>query len=192
MTAIELIGFVFSMLFMVVVMVKRVVEEQRRRRDPERYEREQLEQSARLKAFLQDLREDMEEEEPPAPAMAMRQPHSTMPMAKDSMRPSPKAKAMIPQAAPSGGLKNPFDDRRVLPKVATKRPDSSFDRQGKVVGGSAMLQQQHDDAYSLGNRPQRVSRGRKLLQQRGSLREMVILSEILAPPKAVSAAKIWE
>ena len=183
MTFIEFIGFLIAIIAFFFLMAKQAREQKRRREHPEEYEEELEEQEAAIKKLLQSF--DIEIEEEPA---------------KKSPPPPP-----VPEGAGPPEVEIPRErlsdegaekDKRHLeaelrrmwkkPKISTKLPELGegreevFRKPHKEYRGA--LVEKREEAYEI--RKQEKSRAQKVLGGVSSLKNAVILREILGPPKA--------
>ncbi len=182
MNLIELIGFVVSLVALGIIAISRSIEERRRRRDPEAYEREQEQKRQELKKvlrqmhiedeedayYVQDNEEDQDEEiytPPPRKIAQMKASPSYV----------PPIKAKEPSIA-AYHLKSGIEERQLV---------STFEKEEKKAFKDVFSQDmQINDAYEI-RVVSDISTGSKVLKSIPSMKEMVILHEILDRPKAL-------
>lgn len=174
MNFIEMIGFIVSLLALFVITAKKAYDERQRRANPELYEREEREQNEKLKAFLHSIDMDMEEPVAPLPP----------PSRSQQRQPRPPQR---PQERREGAL-SPQEKRMLDAKIEKQRLKSATIDHYKMPVGPAdatgIHHRREKDAYSL-KRVQKGNRALKVLSGLQSRRDMVILHEIISPPKAL-------
>lgn len=196
MTLIEFIGFVISFIAMIVLFFRQAIEKRRRQQDPEKYDAIENRREQRLREFYKALdvpRDDDEEDEedfdddedeyiaPP--------PVHVVPKPKDAYAPAAFAR---PQRSVKDGyqfrtkieqLKGQSDiEKRRLATSIGDSYNNRFDTDNIV---SPDLQKDlHHDAYALkvGGEGSRVN---DIVGRLNSPADMVILHEIIGPPKAM-------
>ena len=185
MSFIEFIGFVISMVALIFLFSKKIFDQRRARLNPEESEREEEEQKRNLKEFLRSLEIDMEDQEqfkppPPPPKITPPQPPKERPRGQQKPRPASRVlndpfKAKLEQrqfetAIEKRGFKTNIEDRFY----------QSFDE--RLL--SSDFRKASTDAYDVILFDQ-TPRIQHLVGQLPSLREMIIIREIIGPPKGL-------
>lgn len=157
MTFIELIGFIITMVAFFLLVAKQARDERKRRENPEAYEEEMEQQQEAVKDLLRSLNIEVPEERPAPP-----------PSPSPSLEKMEKTEAVLikenkmPQSIRVAELdfgdvfRNPYAERKGF---------------------------EHQDAYA--KRKQQHSRVKKLLRETGSIKDAVILKEVLGKPKGL-------
>lgn len=190
MDLIEFIGFVITILALLVIATRRTMEERRRRRDPEAYEKEQEEQRKALRQTLREMHIDLEDED--EEEEEEEEPTSPPPVQNI---PKPRTQRIV------------YDNYHVEPRLAAYEPKNSIqDRQFKSAVEERENRPIHevvssdlhmDDTYEF-KEVVDISVGEKILKEIPSIKQMVILHEILDRPKALryeasgSIERSWE
>lgn len=195
MNLIEFIGFIVSLLAMLVLMVKKRSDERRRRANPEEYERQEMEQADKLKSFLKSINEDMENDEHLNPEVHRKDhlsPASVGTFPQVPKQTSPSEPHRI--AGDQGHYKftTKIEERKLQTNSEKHRLKSSLsglDKNYKFSTGSQtvstdMIAQNERDAYSL-KKPMRINRAAIVLSHLKSRKDMVILHEVISAPKGL-------
>lgn len=189
MNMIEFIGFIVSIVALIIIAVRRSMEERRRRRDPVAYEKEQERKRQALRQTLREMHIDIKEDDeedvhyiddeddededvvvplPPRikmPVITKTAPHRTV---KDNYAPQPALAVYKTRSA--------VEERHMI---------TEFEKEEKIAFRDVVSKDmQMDDAYEI-RVVSDVSMGSKVLKALPSLKEMVILHEILDRPKAL-------
>lgn len=197
MSAIEFVGFVISFIAMIVLFFKQAIEKKRRQQNPELYEAIQHNKQKRLKEFLQALdvqherssAEDDDDDEwddddeeslaapPPPVKLIQAQASKPLPKPQRSVYDGYRAQTKIEQ------LKSlPTIEKRPLP---TNIGDSYKNRfVAGSIGDADLHRDVHQDPYALSAG---LSNARVLgiLNRLESAKDMVVLHEVIGPPKAL-------
>lgn len=156
MTLIELIGFIITMAAFFLLVAKQARDERKRRQNPEAYEEEEeREHQQAVKDLLRSLNIDVPEDEPP-----------------------PKAKTKPKQAPPPA----PAVDQKI---VEPKMIGTPIQKQKGLFRDPYALHKsfEHGDAYA--KRVEQRSRIKQVLKGSNSLKQAVILKEVLGTPKGL-------
>ncbi|MFQ5728901.1 MAG: hypothetical protein ACE5GN_00885 [Waddliaceae bacterium] len=205
MTFVEFIGFIIAIVAFFFLMAKQAREQRRRRENPEQYEEELEEQEVAIKKLLQSFNIEVEEEPatkpppPPAPE-GVGPPEVKIPCERLSDEGAEKDKQHIEE---------PLRQMWKKPKTSTKlsklgegreevfrKPHEEYrgglveERREEVFrkpheGKRVKLEElkpDHEEAYKI--HKQKKSRAKKILGELDSLRNAIILREVLGPPKA--------
>lgn len=192
MSLIEFIGFIISLVALIVLYVKRVREDRYRRAHPEEFEGEDKEQGDQLRDFLRSIDMDMEDDKrrpvppPPKPQQASKQ--KAVPK---------KKKEPVQSYTPARTQKSSSENYQHNTSVEDKKRDSIRDQRRLQMD----INERHDDPFGKRqglvdlSKPQSSSyevikistRNRALesMKQLKSKKDLVILSEIINPPKAL-------
>lgn len=106
MNLIEFIGFLISLLAVIVLMTKRRQIERYKKEHPEEFEKEELQKEEALKAFLKTLNIEMEEEKKATPAPpAVNHPKRTEKPKKTKSQPTPAMQLPLQKGSWKNNLK---------------------------------------------------------------------------------------
>lgn len=174
MSFIEFVGFIISMVALTLLSARKRRDEARRRQNPELYDKEQ-EQS--LESLLRSMDIQTEEEEereeaikPPAPPLVIRKEEK-----------SPKERRTM---SPHYALDYQLNRFKQVRAIDQRRLTSAIE--GRKIGRQVIS---HDmvvetDIYT-DPRQVKISRGKALLKRLPSAKEMIMVREILSPPKSL-------
>ncbi|MCE5319162.1 MAG: hypothetical protein LLG04_17595 [Parachlamydia sp.] len=181
----DVIGFIVSVFVMLFIIGRHVFSERRRQQHPEEAKLEERKQKETLKNFLKSLDVEMdeldEEEE-----MEARRP----PVIKKAPPPPPQ---IVQKPQPHRKVQDDFrfqtkvEQRRFETSVEQRRLETAVEKRKRDFGANIISQEllRGPDAYSRAlTKTQKPSYGTNLIARIGSKKEMVILQEILNPPKA--------
>jgi len=165
-TFIEFLGFIISLAAMIVLFLRKVFEERRRAKNPEEYHREQDEKERRLREFLSGLQDDM---------------HKT----KDFRK--------VREDEEEEDEEDEWKEKKYIPPVVPTPPKQVFKPkyEYKAEKLSQTKQSEHyylhrsHDAYDLAEMDVNPSRASEVVSRLGSKKDMVILHELLSPPKSL-------
>lgn len=182
MDLIEFIGFVISILALLVIATRRASEERRRRRDPEAYEKEQEERRKALRQSLREMHIDLDDEEEEEGNDEFLQeekrnlpPPLPKPITKRTLKDSYQLDARLEKYQP----KTTIEDRHLISNIEN-RDNKIYE----VVSADLHL----DESYQL-EQSNPLSIGGKVLKTLPSMKEMIILNEILNRPLALRTGK---
>ncbi len=172
MSLLDYIGFFFGLVFLIVMGIKKAQEERRRREHPEEYQRQQRE----IRKFLQPEEFDDEEEEYEEQPRAHHRP------------PPPPPKPATPSVTVARGAvssKPKHEEYKIKSTIQQRNVASKLD--------SRYQQDKDDQAYASPYESKTydviattsTSRVGKLIKNLPSKKSMVILREILGPPKGL-------
>lgn len=196
MSAIEFVGFVISFIAMIVLFFRRTLEKRRYRANPELYEQMEKRKEERLKEFLRGLdvqhdgHADEEEEEEEDDEGYIAPPPPVRTVAKQA--PYRPAAINTPQRRMQDGsqFRAPIEQlRKHAPIEKHQQPtsigDSYKDRfSAGSVGSTDLLRDLHTDAYAL-NVSKENNRVSNILARLETPKDMIILHEVIGPPKAL-------
>lgn len=157
MTFPEIIGFIISILALLFLFLRPVWDARERRKHPQEYQKKQQEREKRLKQFMKTLDSEVEEDEEEEP-VALPRKGKQQESIQANQRPSPQ-----------------------LPKAPYIRPvqpvtQQHLDAQRKLI----------PKIMVYGARKELESRAARLIQQQRTLKDAVLLSEIIGLPKGMS------
>lgn len=179
MNLIELIGFIFSMLVMVILMINKVRAERRRLANPEEYEREEQEQAEELRRFLLEV-EGNDDEESPYVNFSKEVRNESRERSREERREN------FYKTAPSNDqmrFSRALEKRKFESSVEKRALQSSLDERYSTKENRGYAPQAND-AYAI-VQTYRTSRASNTIAQVGSLKKMIILKEIMSPPKSL-------
>lgn len=194
----ETIGFIVSLLALIVLSVKKALDDRRRRQFPDEYEEEENEKAERLRAFLKSIDGDMKENIPhPQNAQkhknALQQKRemvvkNVLPGKPDPGKTDP-GKPVYPKPKPSVpfGFKPHVEEHHLDVGVEKRKLKSELDISYNQPSGrlhSDAYNIRHKDAYSL-VKSSYHNRALESLSALKSSKDMVILHEVISPPKSL-------
>lgn len=188
MTLLEFIGFIVSMLALVVLMIKKVLNERNRRANPELYEREEQEQAERLRAFLNAVHDDMQSDTPsPQPGERVRATPSYSPPREQPNQQKPSKRTVRDEFTFTSSIA----DRKLSSTVEKRKLKSSLDEKYHGLGSDRIVNTDITsspvrDAYQL--KPARSfasNRALKTISHLKSRRDLIVIHEILDKPKGL-------
>lgn len=161
MTFIELIGFIITMFAFFLLVAKQARDERKRRENPEAYQEDEEQQQEAIKDLLRSLNIEVPEEKPAPPSPPTPPPQMEVRIEEEVPAP-PVQESKIPKSMRLAK----FDYGNVFRDPHSKR--KVFD---------------HGDAYL--KRMQQQSRVKNLLRETDSIKDAVILKEVLGTPKGL-------
>lgn len=179
MNFIEFLGFIISLAALTFLFFKRFFEQRRRRLHPEQFEKEEEMQQEHLREFLHSLDIDMQDSgqfNPPPP------PHVIPPL-------PPYSKKTIPQKSHRGSneqsrsKREQYRSNAPLEKRKVKSKDSFYESFDERLL-SKDFRTSSTTAYDVVKFEQ-TPRIQKMVTRLPSLKEMVVLKEIIGPPKSL-------
>lgn len=170
MNFIEMIGFIISLLALFVLAGKKAYDERRRRENPEQFEREEMEQAEKLKAFLHSVNMDMEETD------YSHTPKRPKPIQKPPVKHAIKERLIQPKLAVRVEKSQP-QPQPANHYVLSSKPESSFNNH---------VRREHD-AYSIRTATGTPYRATDVLSRLKSKKDLIILQEIISPPKGLTS-----
>lgn len=179
----EFIAFTIAFLALTISFIKRRYDEYQQRQHPERYQAEGERAEAFLRNFLQSLDVDVEEGQKTPPKKKQRPPPPTP--ARKAVRSQPKPKTTQRAVGKKFEFESSFDDyekktaieeRKLETHDVSERFQEGYGEQ--IVSASFQTEETHKAAYAIKERKQ-PSRVAQLLTDRSSLRNMVIMHEII-------------
>lgn len=194
MSLIEFIGFVISFIAMLVLFFRRRIELNQQKKNPELYEEMQRRREVRMKEFLNALdvqedrtsheeeEEDDEEEYEPQPIPKRQPPKAIVPyISPQPVRENYQFRTAIEQYKHQTAI-----EKRQLPTSLGESYKNRFDKQidediHRDIHADAYS---YDDAYSL-VRKKEQNRIVHIIGQLNSPKDMVLLQEVIGPPKAL-------
>ncbi len=177
----DLIGFIVSVMAVLFLIGRHLMAQRYRQQHPEEAALEEQKQKETLKKFLKSLNADMEdlEEEEKRPKVLVRKP----PPAPPQMQ---KAKSHR-KVDDDFRFKTRIEQRRLETAIEQRQLQTSIDARKFDYGAdlvSSELQRQHDAYRIKPEKMQPASQVHALVARIGSKKEMLILQEILNPPRA--------
>lgn len=182
----DFIGFIISLLALAYLFFRRRGEARRRREHPELYKEDEQQEDA-LKEFLRSM--DMPVEDHPKP---VRHPEPVQPKIKKAKvqtqqqhwRTNIEDRKMQTQIE-QRRLQSAIDDRRLKTTIEERNLQSTLEnRYADPYGQREMVMGKEAPAYET-IQSSRKTRVQYLLERLPSKKEMVILQEIINPPKAM-------
>ncbi|MBA2728398.1 MAG: hypothetical protein H0U49_09535 [Parachlamydiaceae bacterium] len=190
MTFIEMIGFIISLGALFVLAAKKAFDERRRRANPEEYEREEKAQAEKLKAFLHSIDMDMDESEGFEPEPIPRKKPKSIVKAPPKVQQLAVNRGRIDGQVENRKLESGIENRKLNVSVEKQKLKSRIDDYYKIPMGpsnaTGIHEQRQLDAYNIkktGNN--KTNRALDILTGLKSRKDMVILQEIIAPPKSL-------
>lgn len=178
MSFIEFIGFVISIAALFFLFIKRFLEDRRRAKNPEQFKEEPQERQA-LKEFLKSLEIDMEEDkkysahQPPKAPSQPPQPSSRQ--ASKSSLPARQKELVVEKRKAKAGYEDKYRDAYQDTYTNTYEDRILSRRFQKQEKGSAYEIIEMDKATRVVN----------LLRGLKSPKDMILLNEIIGPPKGM-------
>lgn len=155
MTFIEFIGFIITLIAFFLLVMKQARDERKRRQNPEAYEYEEQQQQEAIKDLLRSLNIEVPEE-----------------------RPAPKPPPPPPQVEIEEALPMPIKESKIPQSMRLAAFDYGDAFRDPFAKRKAF---EHGDAYV--KRKQQQSRVKQLLRETDTLKDAVILKEVLGKPK---------
>ncbi len=191
MDIVQFIGFLISVLAIMVIMGRKSRNERQRRQHPEQYMEKERKQKELLKQVMHDLGMDVEKEEEEEeeveelhPAIKKRVAYAPPP-GPDFSKMQTKAKPHIP-FEDKYAFKDRFDDYHTETAIEKRRFKTAIEERNKFSGEKIVSPEYRHgpDAYTIRKRDE-VARGTRVIGSLHSRKEMVILHEIIDKPKAL-------
>lgn len=184
MTFTEFIGFIVTMVFLTILFFKRLFEKRKQSLEPESYDREEEDQRKNLKEFLRSLEGDMQEDEKRA--------HTQQPK---RVQPPPPPVVQKKEIRPP---RQPASERfQFKGKLEGRRPESAIEKRGFKTNIEDRFYESFDErllssdfrsssttAYELVHLS-KTPRIKNLVRGLPSLKSMIVLKEIMGPPKGM-------
>lgn len=200
MNLIEFIGFVISLIAMFILFFSRSIEKRRQRTNPQLYEAMESRKKETLKQFLEALDvqhddafddEDDEGDEDEVLASIRLQPHPETVREKAPLYSSVAALRPGKREEQNFLFRSKTDEYKLETAIDKQRLNASLEE--KYTPGFLKSRQTdawaketgEPDPYAL-RQDSEASRATRALERTGSLQDVVILREILGPPKALS------
>lgn len=166
MTIPEFIGFLITLFALAFLFLKQLWDARERRKNPEKYEKKQLETEKRLKQFMKSLNiethdDDDDEERKLALAISRK---LKPPQTKNTNSNAHQKQSRRPPSSPAAG---------VAPAPVTRHRLDALNLQMKAKGV----------IYSASKEQNSVAA--KLIQQQKSMKDVILLREIIGPPRSV-------
>jgi len=187
MTTVEFIAFTIAFLALVLSFFKRQYDAWQRRQHPERYRAQEEEREAALKNLLQSLGMEAEGEHP---SKKKKKPPPAPVSKKQAHRRQPKPQSMTRRTVGREfDFESELEETKDVSTITGRRVDTRVGKKfqkgyGKQIVSLDMRRGEQDDAYRIvTHRP--PSRAKALIQGPRSLRDVVIMREILGPPKSL-------
>lgn len=188
MEASDLIGFIVSVFVMLFIFGRQIFSQRRRQQHPEEAELEDRKQKETLKQFLKSLDVEMDELDEEEEMEARRRP----PVLKKQPPPPPRIEEKPKthrKVQDDFRFQTKVEQRRFETAVEQRRLETAVEKRKRDFGANIIS---HDllhayDAYAHA-KTQQPSKATNLVSKLGSKKEMVILHEILNPPKAFGPA----
>lgn len=187
MTFIEFIGFIIAMLAFFVIITKQAREERRRRQQAEEYEGESERQDEDLRELLESLDihpgKEPPKQVPPPPPLPERagSPEVKVSPEKPAYEGIEEDKHLI-----EAGLRSEWKKSKIGPikyEIEAEKEEAFRDYYAKEAPKRGRPVPHHEDAYMIRRKQQ--TRVQKALKNVDSLKQAVILREILGPPKGM-------
>lgn len=186
MTFIEFLGFLVMMFAFAILIMRRIFEERRRQMNPEAYKQEQTEKEKALKEFLRTLQIDVEEGSPPPPP-------EPLPISEevDFIEETGTHRTVRKQFRLRSEIEKERDISVVGDREFKPRMEDRYERVhlGEGVVSSELALEDLErrfpgvDRMFPGEEKAKPSRARALVSGLKSRKEMIILHEIIGPPK---------
>jgi hypothetical protein len=187
MNLIEFISFVIAMGILTIIFLRRFMEARRRILHPEEFEAEEEDQRKNLEEFLRALKGDMEEDE-----KAVSQPR---PAKKPAVPPPPPPKPEQ-RPAPKKALQRPSERKfEFKGRLEQYRPESAIEKRTLKTNIEDRFYESFDErllsrdfrtssttAYDL-LRVEKTPRIKTIVNRLPTLREMIIIKEVIGQPK---------
>lgn len=172
MTFIEFLGFIITLVAMFFIFIKRFREERARRLNPKEFAEKERQKQMALKKFYRSLEGHMvdEEEEVEEHEEIEEEEHVHRPKIKKKRPPHPNLP--MPQYVAPEMISKPYQS------------EGAADRQSQVKGERRQYRSDRLTTYEV-VRQRRHSRGGKLIKEQTSLKDILILKEILDKPLAM-------
>ena len=189
MNFVEFIGFIISIVAIIFITIKRYRDEKYRRQHPELFQETEEEKQQALKDFLSSIDIDLNDEQfsaqqrpvvPPPPPQASSASHkiSKGPKGEDFY-----FKTNIEHYRPETKI-----EKRQLKTAIEERHLGSFE--DRLL--SPEFRKNHDSAYEIVEFD-RQPRIQKLMEGLPSMQQMIIIREIIGPPKGMAdLSDLWE
>ena len=199
MTIDQIIGFLISMFFLVVIVLKKAFENRQRHTNPQKYEEDKRRKEETLQEFLKSLKQDMkhadtdkdeedEDEEdipvrapPPKPQPVVRPQERFQPKLEGFKRQTAIEQRRLQTSIDARKLKTNVEDKQFVSSLDNRYKDKAYDVQ-KLSEDARVLKQ--DTAYEVKERDE-TSPAYKIIKRLRSPKELVILYEIMGKPKGL-------
>lgn len=177
----EFVGLIITILVLFTAMARRLWEEKQRRDNPEEYEEKLERDKEAFQAFLRSLDIEVEGEQkkkkrmPPPPPSVKEEPEASQPMGH-----------YVPSSTVAENFEfhSQLEERHRETSIEKRQLTSSLSQQtGRDLVSDTLKQK---EAFVAKGRKRGASRSRDLVLNRPSKKEMVILHEVLGPPKGFS------
>jgi hypothetical protein len=197
MSLIEFIGFIISFLAMIVLFFRRAIEKRRSDQDPEYYEKMEQQKEVRMREFLRSLniqheeddREEYEEVDDEDDELVFHEEAVRQPSRKENYSPMALSKPR----------RTVHDEFQFKSKIEQYRPQTAIERRTMETNIEkryledpfSMPVVSHDMAYDADVDPYAIvrqsqkNRLAQMIDRLESPQEMVILHELIGPPKAL-------
>lgn len=191
----DFIGFIASVLVLLLFIGRHILSARRRQQHPEEAALEKKEQKAALKNFLKSLEVDMEgldeeeEEEKVMPRIALKK--ATPPSPPPQITQQPEKPKPHRRVGDDFRFQTHVEQRHFETAVEKRRLETAVEKRKRDFGANIISPdlRHAPDAYSRALiETKEPSRALELVARLGSRKNMVILQEILNPPKAFGPA----
>lgn len=186
MNAIEFIGFIISMIAMIILFFKRAIEKKRHEQNPEFYQELEQKKESQLREFIKafDLQnydddeddEEVEEDRPPPMkqqnqlSMTEKKSHSPLNLSGNKYSFAGKLEKYHSKTA--------IENRQLESKIDERYTIKS------VIGSHVEEEEVQIDPYAIQSKA-RTSRSRNILFHSVSKKDLIVINEVIGPPKSL-------
>lgn len=184
MNLIEFIGFVISLIAMGFIIIKRFMEQRHRLQHPEQFEESDEEKQKALKEYFHSLGVEIDDNEhfsPPQKIPSKKHPQPPL------LKPAPSPQIPKKNEQKNFQFKSNIESYRPESKIEKRKFKTSVERENFGSFEDRLLSPEFrggEDPYKI---VQKVTQPRieKLVKELPSLKQMIIIREIIGPPKGM-------